>query len=474
MTSRILLLALLVGCVPKAGTPTAPVEPTVTPAVPDPAAPAQPAPTTAAPTTPTEAAPPQAPSIVIAQQDAVAQKVNDAVSMLTVKDAARAQRAVEILQGALAEHPDVAAIHYNLGVAYMALGQESEARKAWTRATEVDPTFAKAWKNLGVASAASGRVDLALANFQSGTRYNAQDLDLRVASVSALRQLKRYDEAVAEAKRALFINSKYIDIYTELAAVYLETSQLDLARFTLLKALAEIDGAKSNARLHAVLGEVNYRLAYPADAILNFQTALQLDPYQLPALLYLAGYYMDNRAWADATPLLERAASVAPKDAGIRQTLGVSYRGEKRFEDAIAAYNMSLTLKPQDPEPHRNLAVLYGDYMKAYDKALASIEDYRRAGGGTAVELDAWIASIKKEQEAIRKKQEREDRQRREEAAERAKEAEGLFGGGDGTPAEPTPVPPPAPPEPVPGAPVPEPVPAAPVPEPAPTEPSPW
>lgn len=473
MTSRLLLLALLGACVPKTTTTTSPVDAppvAVTPPVaPTPTAETPPPSTPATTATPTEPAP-AAPSIAIAQQDALAQKVNDAVSMLTVKDPARAQRAIEILQGAQAEHPDVAAIHYNMGVAYMVLGQEAEARKAWTRATEVDPTFAKAWKNLGVASAASGRVDLALASFQSGIRYNAQDLELRVASVSALRQLKRYDEAIAEAKKALFINSKYTDIYTELAAVYLETSQLDLARFTLLKALAEIPGADANARVHAVLGEVNYRLGYTGDAIQSFQKALQLDPYHLPALLYLAGYYMDNRAWSDATPLLERAVAIAPKDAGIRQTLGVSYRGEKRFEDAIAAYNESLRLKPQDPEPHRNLAVLYGDYLKAYDKALASIEDYRRAGGGTAAELDGWIASIKKEQEAIRKKQEREERQRKEEAAERQKEAEGLFG----PPADaPPPTPDGATPTPAPSVPAPEPAPTPP-PEPVPSEPSPW
>lgn len=446
MTSRLALLALLVGCAPKTGTTTSPV-PTTSVAAPE-AAPAAPASVATPEATPAPAAgptettgtavatPATAPAIQIAQKDGVARRVNDAAAMLTTGDASRAQRAIEILQGELADNPQVAAIHYNIGVAHQLLGQEAEARRAWTRATEVDPTFAKAWHNLGVANAAGGRLDLALASFQAGTRYNPNSIDLRVASIAALRQLKRYDEAIAEAKAALFINSKAIPIYNDLAMVYLDTNRYDLARFTLEKALADIDGAKGNARLHAVLGEVYYRLGYTGDAVQSFQKSLELDPYQLPALLYLAGYHMDNRSWTDATPLLERAMKVAPNDAGIQLNLGICYRGEGRFEDAKRAYNEALRLRPKDPEPYRNLAVLYGDYMKAYDAALQSIEDYRRAGGGPASELDAWIASIKKEQERIEKQRLREERQRKEAEEARKKEEGGLFGPPDGGPPD--------------------------------------
>lgn len=506
MTSRLALLALLVGCAPKTGTTTSPVPTTSVAAPPVATTEVAPAPVAAPESAPAPAAAPAettgtavatpatAPALQIAQKDGVARRVNDAAAMLTTGDASRAQRAIEILQGELAENPQVATIHYNIGVAHQLLGQDAEARRAWTRATEVDPTFAKAWHNLGVANAAGGRLDLALASFQAGTRYNPNSIELRVASIAALRQLKRYDEAIAEAKAALFINSKAIPIYNDLAMVYLDTNRYDLARFTLEKALADIDGAKGNARLHAVLGEVYYRLGYTGDAVQSFQKSLELDPYQLPALLYLAGYHMDNRSWTDATPLLERAMKVAPNDAGIQLNLGICYRGEGRFEEAKRAYNEALRLRPKDPEPYRNLAVLYGDYMKAYDAALQSIEDYRRAGGGPASELDAWIASIKKEQERIEKQRLREERQRKEAEEARKKEEGGLFGPPDGgTPDGSAPtggqsaggVPAPAPEQPAPAQPAPAPAPApeqpaqpapAPPAQPAPSEPapSPW
>jgi tetratricopeptide (TPR) repeat protein len=463
MTSRLVLLALLVGCVPKAPVSTASVDPTApVETAPSGTAPASNMPAPSAPTEPASGADPSATSGTAAappmesRKDAVKRKVDDAVSHLTSEDESRARRALEILQSEVAENPDVAAIHYNIGVAHQRLGQEAEARRAWTRTTEVDPTFAKAWLNLGVLSMAAGRADLALASFQAGARYAPESIELRTATISGLRQLKRYDEAIAEAKAALGINSKAIPIYNELALVYLDTKQFDLARFTLQKAQNDIDGAKGNARLYAVLGEVYYRLDYTGDALLSFQKALELDPYQLPALLYLAGYYMDNRSWNDATPLLERAARIAPKDGGVQLNLGIAYRGEGRFEDAKKAYLEALRLSPADPEPYRNLGVLYGDYMKAYDAALQSIEDYRRAGGKPADEIDAWVASVKKEQKRAEDKRRRDDERQKKEAAERQQP--------DEPPAAPTPAPDGS------GTPAPTPDPApAPVPQPAPS-----
>jgi tetratricopeptide (TPR) repeat protein len=491
VTPRLVLLALLAACVPK------PVPPTTDPvAEPAPAAASATEPA-ASPTTEGTAVAPssQVPAAEAAPaapppDDSVVGVVNDAVAMLTTADASRAQRALELLQGQATAHPDVAAIHYNMGVAYQILGQEADARREWLRATEVDPTFAKSWINLGVLNTASGRPDLALASFQAGMRYAPQSVDLRVAAVSVLRQLKRYPEAIAEAKAALLINTKAIPIYTELALVYIDTNQLDLAKFTLEKAMADIGGAKSNARVYAVLGQIYYRLGYSGDAVASFQKSLELDAFQLPALLYLANYHLDNRSFTDAIALLERAAGVAPKDAGVQLNLGIAYRGAGRFEDARKAYIHALELAPSDPEPHRNLAVLYGDYMKAYDAALQSIEDYRHAGGGPPEELDAWITSLKKEQKKIEDKRKREDerRKRDEEEQRRLDEATAPAPAPDapatpapGSPAPAPESPAPAPVSPAPAAPV-SPAPVSPTPAPAPGDaappaggdPNPW
>jgi tetratricopeptide (TPR) repeat protein len=363
------------------------------------------------------------------------QQLADAVSMLTTGDAGRARKALDLLQPLSAEMPDVPEIPYNIGVAQHILGDDSEARRAWLRATEVDRTFARAWLNLGALSAQRGQMEAALSSFQAGIREAPMNVPLRIAAIDAHRALKRYPDAVAEAKAALLVDSRAIGIYNSLAAVYLATDQLDMARFMSLKALEVVQGAERNAELQANFGQIYLRTGYPGDALEAFRKALDLDPSQPVALQFLSGYYLDNRNYDDAVPLLTRLVELFPNQAGPRLSLGIAYRGQGRFEDAIKCYDEAKRLDPSNPEPHRNLAVLYGDYMKSWDTALAEIEAYRRGGGGPAAELDAWAAAIAKDKEKALRQQRREEAERRErEEAERA--------AAEVTPApEPTPAP---------------------------------
>lgn len=354
-------------------------------------------------------------------------KLEDAAAMLGKGEAGRAQAALEKLEALAKEHPDAAIVFYDIGVAKLALDDTDGARKAWARATELDPALARAWLNLGVLSARAGRVDMALASFQSGTKYNPEDLELRVATVNALRALKKYDQAAAAAKEALAINSRELGIYTALAFVYLDTDRLDLARFILEKGKLEIRSAESDATLHAALGLVYLRQGYAGDALQSFLKATQLDPYQIEALQALGSYYLDNRAYADAAPYLERLVSRQPGAIGARLNLGIAYRGLGRYDEARRLYEECLRLDPGNPEPHRNLAILYGDYLKDYDTAVASVEAYRKAGGGPPADLDKWVASLKKDkarqEKAEQRKRDEEERKRREEAGTPAPDA---------------------------------------------------
>lgn len=453
--SRGLLLALaLVGCGPKTAPTTSPLaEPTAVAPAPAPSAPmpAAPVPTPAAtdpvPVADPAAAAPEAPTGAPWDESSAGngQQLGDAVAMLTTRDPGRARSALELLKPMVSQYPDVAAIPYNMGVAYNILGDDTEARRSWLRATDVDPTFAKAWFNLGALSLGKGNADAALSSFQAGIRQAPTDVDLRVAAISAQRALKRYPEAVAEAKSALQMNSRAIELYNQLALVYLETGQLDLATFMCFKAMEAADGAEKNAQLQANFGTIFLKQGYEGDAVGAFNKALELDPNQLSALQFLSTYYMDNRNYKAAMPLLERIVAQVPLLAGPRINLGIALRGEGRLEEAVSAYNEALRLDPANPEPHRNLAVLYGDYMKAYEQAIGEVEAYRRNGGNQAGDLDAWIAQIKKDKEKADKRQKKEEDERRKRDAEAAPPPPTVIVEPVPAPAEVVPVPAPAP-----------------------------
>lgn len=485
------VFALAAACAPKPAAP-APVvaAPTYAPAA-APAAPAAPSPAAVAPAaTPAPVAPVATGQATgapwdqgVGGADSMKRQLDDAVAMLTTGDPGRARAAIDLLAPLQGQYPKVAAIPYNIGLGHQIVGDESQARRAWLRATEVDPTFGRAWLNLGALSARTGNYEMALSSFAAGARYNPKDVDLKVAAIHALRSLRRYEDAVREGRAALAINSKALPIYTALATVYLDTGQIDLAKFMLLKAVESVDGAEQNAQLQALLGRVFLAQGYSGDALASFKKALALDLDQVEALSFLSSYYLDNRAWLEAIPLLERLCARMPTQPGPRISLGIAYRGEQRYDDAKRSYEEALRLDPYNPEPHRNLAVLYGDYMKAYDMALAEIDILRRSGVA-ASELDPWQQSIAKEQDRAtrRKKKDEEarlrDEQDRAAAARRAEEERRKQEEAAAAAAAPPPVAAPEsapwpPPEPTPSPSPPEPPPPPPADSPAP-EGSPW
>jgi len=60
----------------------------------------------------------------------------------------RPKERIEHWERKVEEEPDSAAAHYNLGLAYTAMGRMTSAEKAYRRAVELDPEFVEAWVNL--------------------------------------------------------------------------------------------------------------------------------------------------------------------------------------------------------------------------------------------------------------------------------------------------------------------------------------
>jgi tetratricopeptide (TPR) repeat protein len=381
----------------------------------------------------------------------VHERVNDACELLETGQSGAAARAKTMLQEVVADQPDLALGHFNLGVAHHQLGEYSDARRAYTRAVDLDSTLGEAWLYLGTVQEQEGRLDLAVSNFRTGIRKDPENMDLRVALVSALRQQGRLQEAIDESKAALRLNSTNLAIYNNLGLAYIELGQLDLAKFVYQKALNGVEGAGQNAFIHANLGWTYFRAGQAAEAEYYLQEAVRLDPDLVPALVYLSRIYLDNRNYEDTIPLLESALQRQPDNYGVVMNLGIAYRGVGRHLEAERMYRKALELQPSRPDPWFNMGILYGDHMKDYDRAITALQTYTSRGGSEVLLASEYIADLEKEQERAEKKRAlEEDRARREaERAERERllmEAERQQGsGGNDAPTEPEPAPEPQP-----------------------------
>lgn len=371
-------------------------------------------------------------------------QLQEAAGLLTTRRSQDAQRSVGLLKGISQKYPDNALAFYNLGLAYQTLGENSDARKAYLRATDIHPSLGDAWLNLGAMRRNDGDNQRAMQYYRAGLRNDSENMQLRSALVSVLRQLGKYDQAVDEAKKALIVNANSLEIYNNLALVYLAQAEagidvptkLALSQFYLERAKGK-SGGDQHARVQCNLGRVYEMKGLLFQATAAYQEAMKMDPDLVQCSLYLTAIYLDSRNYGDAIPFLERAAALEPENAAIHLNLGISYRGASRYEDARREYNRVLELEPENVEPTLNLAILVGDYLKQFEEAVTLYEAYRDGGGTRAALVDGYIAATLKEKKRIdreearaKKKAEREsarqDRQRKLEAAERQKELEAL------------------------------------------------
>ena len=394
MTSSFLITALLVAtaCGPKA-----PPEPAV------------PAPQTE----------PLATAVVA--QEPFEERVDAVVALLATGIPEDASKAIKRLDALVQEQPEQAALYYNRGVGYGIIGDSASARKEYLRATDVDPAFGLAWLNLGAMAESDGDYDRALRSYRAGLRSAPDDSHLVTATIGVLRKLGRYDEADRQARLAIKQDANNIGAYNNLGLVYLDQGKLELAQFVYQRAIMAVPSADADPHIHANLGRVFLAQEKRPDARAELDKALAIDPTLVTAMVALSDFHLENRDWQSTATLLERARELDPDDAAIRLNLGIAYRGLGRNDEAERSYQKALDLDPDSLDPYLNLALLYGDHMQAFGKAVETIQRYRDLGG-TRLELaDGWEADILRKQREVERDRElqRKRDQRRKDREER-------------------------------------------------------
>ncbi len=126
-------------------------------------------------------------------------------------------RALPLLEGLAADHPDFAEAHNYLGVAYARMGRGDEAERKFTRVLELDPSSASAENNLGSLALARG-------DDPSAIRHLERALELDPGSASASNGLGvararsgDLDGAIAAWRRAVELSPSQFDAMLNLA-----------------------------------------------------------------------------------------------------------------------------------------------------------------------------------------------------------------------------------------------------------------
>jgi tetratricopeptide (TPR) repeat protein len=127
-----------------------------------------------------------------------------------------------------------------------------------------------------------------------------------------------------------------------------------------------------------------------ADLMRSFEARFQNDANRL---VQIGFFYVQIEAPLEAVRVLEQAASLAPQDHRVHNSLGTAYLVNLRLEDAATEFERALALNPKDEYANLNLANLAragGDHDRAvsfYRKQLEVKPDDGEAYGGLSISL---------------------------------------------------------------------------------------
>ncbi|MEP7186664.1 MAG: sulfotransferase [Rhodanobacter sp.] len=293
----------------------------------------------------------------------------------------RAQRhpeAISALQQAIAQWPDYALAHCDLGNAQQATGDMTAAFASWRRACSLAPTALMPWFNLGRNLQQNGDTEAAITALQTAHQLAPNFLPALILLGDALVHAGRLDAADARYRAALLLRPACGDAWRGLANM--KTRPLsDADRQQLDTMLRRADIADSDRiAMGFALGKVNEDrgLYEPAFAALSAANMLvrKLAPWNADAF----------HAHVEQT-----FAASAKLPAAVDETLGeevifivgLPRSGSTLFEQILAAHpdvegaselaDLELTLSEECTRRRQPLLQWMGD---------ASAEDWRRLG----------------------------------------------------------------------------------------------
>jgi tetratricopeptide (TPR) repeat protein len=91
-----------------------------------------------------------------------------------------------------------------------------------------------------------------------------------------------------------------------------------------------------------------------------------------------------------------KALELRPGWAAVCNQLGIFYREQGKFEQALAMYQQALASDEGNAMSHRNIAILYELYLGDGVKALEHYRRYRELVGGDEQEVLLWIADLER------------------------------------------------------------------------------
>ncbi|MBI4482071.1 MAG: tetratricopeptide repeat protein [Acidobacteria bacterium] len=164
----------------------------------------------------------------------------------------------------------------------------------------------------------------------------------------ALSGQGKYDEAVAEFKKALELDAQQAYVWANLADTYAKAQRYPEALEAFNKA---IELQPNEAAFHQNLGSVYARMGKQAEAEAAFKKAAEMNPGGAAQNWYNMGAtYVNAGKTQEAVAAFQKAIELDPKYAKAYYQLGVSLIGTNKIPEGVQTLKKFVELAPNDPD----------------------------------------------------------------------------------------------------------------------------
>jgi tetratricopeptide (TPR) repeat protein len=285
------------------------------------------------------------------------------------------------------DHPKLPEAKFNEGAVYQECGQVAKAEAIYRQLVQQHPNFGPALNNLGQIAMGRGQQGVAMDYFQRAARAKDSSAYANLAVAQRQRALggdrAAFKEAVDNIHRALAVDSFNVDAYGILATLVYDhaksKSRLEIARLICVQAMKRFP---DYAPVYNVLGLILLRMDEVTRALAQFRKAVALDPEFIEAHMNIGAITLSFRDYRTAEASFSKVLSLkADAKTKVEATvgLGVAYRGQRRFDEAMQQYKKAQAMDAGNADVAYNMGILLQDYLFDASNPARGIEQLRQA-----------------------------------------------------------------------------------------------
>lgn len=269
---------------------------------------------------------------------------HEAASLLLAAACRRAGEpagAISALESLVLAHPRGALPQLELGRTYAASGRGADAKAAFERAVDLDPSLADAWCLLSAALFEAGDITAADAAYLTYRRLAHDPVDLADAYLAF--DQNRLEAAETLAQRRLKAGTNEVAAFTLLAAIAWRRGD-DLSEEAALNEVLRLAPCDGTAREQ--LARLLIRQGRIEKALALIDRLLSVDPNRDSLWVLQAEALRLIDRHADALAVLETLVAGHPANPDFRLLVGNQQRYMGHTPEAIANYQRALELRP--------------------------------------------------------------------------------------------------------------------------------